>query len=117
MISLAIDDINNDLIVDDKGNLASASASLSLAIAAACAIRTFQGEVYYDTLQGIPYLTTILGKNPPIEYLRGLLVTAALGSDPDIVAANAFFTSLTDRTLNGQVQVSDSTGNVAVSDF
>src|ERR1700759_179320 len=117
MQSLQIDDVNNDLMIDANGNLAVADAKLSLAIASACAIRTFKSEGFYDTSQGIPYFSTILGKTPPIEYIRGLLVNAAMGADPDIVSASVYFTAFSGRTLSGQVQVTDSTGNFAVSSF
>lgn len=117
MDSLNIDDTNNDLFVDASGNIAVATGGFALALNAACAIRTFSGEVYYDTTQGIPYFSTILGYNPPIEYVRSQVTAVALSSDPDIVSAKAYFTSLTNRDLSGQVQVSDSSGNIAASAF
>ena len=117
MNSLNIDSVNNDLIVDANGNLGIATGAFALALNAACAIRTFAGEVFYDTTQGIPYFSTILGKSPPIEYMRSQLVAAAIASDPDITSAKVFFTSLTNRALSGQVQIKDSSGNVAASSF
>lgn len=117
MDSVYVDPVNNDLAVDSDGNIQISTGSYALALAAACAIRTFQGEVFYDVTQGLPYFTEIIGKNPPLEYVRMQVTTAALNSDPDIVAAQAYFSSLTSRNLSGQVQVSDSTGKIAASSF
>lgn len=117
MDSLNITSDTNDLFVDPQGNLAIATDGTALALNAACAIRTFAGECFYDSTQGIPYFSSILGKNPPLEYVRSQLTEAALGSDPDIVAAKVFFSSLTARDLSGQVQVASSTGKVAAFSF
>lgn len=117
MDSLNVDSVNNDLTVDANGNIGVATGAFALALNAACAIRTFAGEVWFDATQGVPYFSTILGKNPPVEYMRSQLVAAALGSDPDIVSAKVYFTSLTNRTLSGQVQVTNSSGNIATSVF
>lgn len=117
MDSLWIDSENNDLAIDVQGNLRVATDGFALALAAACAIRTFQGEVYYDSTQGLPYFQSILGKNPPLEFVRARLASAALGADPDIVASQVYFSSLTNRNLSGQVQTTDSTGKVAALTF
>jgi len=117
MDSLNVDETNNDLFVDGQGNLALATGGAALALNAACAIRTFSGEVFYDSTQGLPYFQSILGKNPPLEYVRSQLAKAALNADSDIVASRVFFSSLTARNLSGQVQVTDSTGKIASSNF
>ena len=117
MDSIFVDSVNNDLAVDINGNLQIATGGFALALAAACAIRTFQSEVYYDSTQGLPYFQAILGKNPPLEYVRARLADAALNADPDIVASQVYFSSLTNRDLSGQVQTTDSTGKIAASNF
>lgn len=117
MDCIYIDPINNDLSIDVNGNLKIATDGYSLALAAACAIRTFQGEAYYDSTQGLPYFQSILGKNPPLEFVRARLASAALGADPDIVASQVYFSSLTNRNLSGQVQTTDSTGKIAALAF
>jgi hypothetical protein len=117
MDSLNITNDTNDLFVDSSGNIAIATGSFALALNAACAIRTFSGECWFNSTLGIPYFASILGKNPPIEYLRSQLSTTGLNADPDIKSATVYFTRITDRKLSGQVQVSTSTGNVATSSF
>ena len=96
---------NWDLTVDAAGNIAMAEAPYALAQDAASAIRTFKGEVYYDTTQGIPYFSEIFASPPPLELYRAQCVAAAL-SVPDVESAKVFFAGVTNRQLNGQVQIS-----------
>lgn len=117
MDMLYVNSTDNDLSVDAQGNLQTSTGAFALALAAACAIRTFKGEVYFDSTQGLPYFSTILGKNPPLEYVRSQFVAAALGADPDIVESKVFFSSLTARDLSGQIQTSDATGKIAALGF
>jgi len=105
-----------DLTVDVAGNIAVAKAPLALAQDAASALRTFLGEVYYDTTLGIPYFGQILGQLPPLSLLRTYFVEAAL-TVPDVVSAQCFFTSFTGRVLSGQVQLVDDLGNVTAAGF
>lgn len=105
-----------DLVVDANGNIAVATAPYAYAQDAASECRTFAGECYYDTARGIPYLSQILGKSTPIEYTKAQLVAAALNV-PDVVSAKAYLTSSSARTLGGQIQITDSSGNVTAASF
>lgn len=98
-----------DLALDASGNIAIASEPYALAQDAASAIRTFLGEVWYDTTLGVPYLTQILGHSPPVELLKSLFVDAAL-TVPGIAQAQVFITSVSNRTVTGQVQCFDADG-------
>lgn len=107
-----------DLVLDAAGNIAVASEPYSLAQDAASAIKTFLGEWYWDVSVGVPYLTKIFGKNPSLSQIKDLLVTAALSASDDIASAAVFISSVTNRTLSGQVQVrSKSTGQTSVATF
>jgi hypothetical protein len=68
--TLLLDTATWDLVLDVKGNIAIASEPYSLAQDAASAIKTFLGEVWYDTTQGVPYFEQILGKPPNVELMR-----------------------------------------------
>ena len=105
-----------DLTLDASGNIALANEPYSLAQDAASAIMTFIGEVYYDSTLGIPYFDQILGHLPPIEYIRAEFVAAAK-TVPDVIAARVFFSSITNRQLSGQVQVTNSAGVVSAAGF
>jgi len=105
-----------DLTLDSSGNIAMAAIPYSLAQDAASAIKTFSGEVFYNTLLGIPYFDMVLGKSPPLDYVRQQFIQAAL-TVPGVVSAKVFFTGFSDRQLSGQVQITSATGQVSVLGF
>lgn len=115
MTSLALSNSTWDLTVDAYGNIATVTGGLQLAQDAACAIRLFLGELYYDTTQGVPY-TQILGRMPALSFVKAQLVAAAL-TVTGVTAAAVFITGLTGRQLTGQVQVTDGSGNITAAAF
>lgn len=100
---------NWDLVIDKSGDLAVASDPYSQAQDAASAIRTFEGEVYYDTTIGVPYWQQILGKLPPPALMKAYFVQAAL-TVPGVIRARVFLSTLEKRILTGQVQITNTTG-------
>lgn len=104
-----------DLTVDVDGNIAVASDPYAKAQDVACACRLFQGDLYYDTTQGVPYWQ-ILGKLPPIQFIKNAYTIAAL-TVPGITAANCFITSIVNRVVRGQVQTTDVTGATNTTRF
>jgi hypothetical protein len=105
-----------DLTLDVNGNIAVANAPYSLAQDAASACRTFLGEVYYDTTQGVPYWQQILGHFPTLQLVKSKLVAAA-ETVPGVASAQVFISSVEDRQLRGQVQVTDANGNTSSASF
>ncbi|HEY0120663.1 MAG TPA: hypothetical protein VGC14_02690 [Rhizobium sp.] len=105
-----------DLAVDTSGNIAVASEPYALAQDAASAIRTFEGEVFYDTTLGIPYFSQILGYAPPISLMKAYFNEAALTVD-GVVTSKCFITSWDNRVVTGQVQITDEDGNVSAAGF
>lgn len=116
MRTLLLDIDTWDLVVDASGNIAVASEPYSLAQDAASAIKLFEGELYYDTTQGIPYFTQILGYSPPVSLMKAYFVAAAM-TVPDVVSAKCFIAGMADRVITGQVQVTDAAGNVSAASF
>jgi len=112
MNTLLLDTIAWDLCLDASGNIAMASNPYSLAQDAASAVRLFQGELWYNTAPGVPYWSSILGKFPPLSLIRAKQVAAAL-TVPEVTSANCYYSSFTNRELQGQVQVTDKTGITA----
>jgi hypothetical protein len=104
------------LALDSSGNIAMASQPYAQAQDAASAIRTFIGECYYDLTLGIPYWNQILGKNPPLEFIRAQFIKQAL-TVPDVIAARVFFISFKNRVLTGQVQITNSQAIVTAMNF
>ena len=105
-----------DLVLDANGNLASATDPYSVVQDVASAARTFLGEVWYDTTIGVPYFQQILGKLPPLAFIKAQLVTAAL-TVPGCTNPVVFFNGLSGRTLTGQIQFTDSNGTTQAASF
>jgi len=118
MKSLLLELDNWDLCVDAAGNIAVADEPYRIAQDVASAIKTFAGEVWYDSTLGIPYFSQILGQHPPLSLFQEYMVNAALSVDG--VAANPppqcivteFDTGT--RTLTGSVTFTDTSGNQQV---
>ena len=106
-----------DLVLDVDGNIAVASEPYSLAQDAASAIKTFAGEVYFDTTLGVPYLSQIFGKNPPIALMKAQFEAAAL-TVPDVTSAQCFLSKISGRSIAGQIQVTSAkTGVTTAANF
>lgn len=105
-----------DLVLDANGDVAMASEPYALAQDAASAIRTWLGEVYFDTTIGVPYLQSILGHQPSPILLKALFVKAAL-TVPGVTSAKCFLTDLSERRVSGQVQVTSDSGETSVASF
>lgn len=117
MDTILLDLTTWDLVLDIDGNIAKAAEPYSLAQDAASAIKTYLGEVFYDTQVGVPYLQQIFGKNPPLQLLKSLFEDAAL-TVPGVASARCFVSSVEGRAITGQIQVrSASTGQVSAANF
>lgn len=113
--TLLLDLTNWDLMVDIHGDIAVAAEPYSLAQDAASAIKTWLGEIWYDTTQGTPW-GQILGQPANLPLLKQQLVAQAM-SVTGVAGAVVFIASISGRNLSGQVQVSDATGTVTAASF
>jgi hypothetical protein len=117
MQTILLDTVSWDLVVDNAGNIAVCDQPYALAQDAASACKLFQGELYYDTAQGVSYWQSILGQMPPLALLKAQYIAAAM-SVPEIVKAKVFIANITsDRVLTGQVQVTGPGPQTAAADF
>ena len=100
-----------DLSIDGTGNIAMATGAYAIAQDVASALRTFAGELWYDTTQGVPYFTDALGQGVDVGLLTDDFDTAAL-IVPGVVQAETILNPLdrTSRLLTGTVNVIDTTG-------
>ncbi len=108
--TLLLDNTFWDLLLDSNGNIAVASAPYALAQDVASAIKLFLGELYFDTTKGIPYFSDVLAHSPPLSLLQQFIVNAALTVE-DVVSAVCIIESFNGRTIVGQCQFVDTTGN------
>lgn len=107
--SLLLDQTVWDLVLDAAGNIAACTEPYSLAQDVATALRTFLGEVYYDTSLGVPYFEAVLSGNIPVSMIRQILVEQAL-TVSGVVSATCNIISVIDRKLVGQIIVTDQNG-------
>lgn len=107
MLTYALDSNSWDLTLDDAGDFATVSDRQQVAQDVASAIRTFQGECWYNTTLGLPYFDSILGQTPTASLLKDQLKTAAL-TVPTVQSVAITALQLTRRGLRGIVLVSSS---------
>ena len=105
-----------DLVLDINGNIAMAAPPYSLAQDVASAVRTFAGEVYYDTTQGVPYFADVLGTLPPASLLTQLIADRALDV-PGVTSAECVLIEFNDRGVTGQLQFTDESGETTIVNF
>ncbi len=111
--TLYINPLTRDLDIDASGNIAVATGPYQLAQDAASAIKTVLGEVYYDSSLGV---TGILGESPTLVFLKAQLVAAAM-SVAGVAKATVYITGMANRTVTGQVQISDTAGVQSAASF
>lgn len=109
MNTLLLDQTTWDLCLDASGNIALASDPYAIAQDVASAVRTFRGECWFNTADGLPYFSEVLGQSPPLRLVESLIEEAALTVN-EVVTAVATITSFEGRTIKGNVQVTTSSG-------
>lgn len=109
MRSLLLDRPRWDLCMDVYNNIAVCEDPYAMAQDAACGIKLFSGEDYYDVSRGLPYWSSVLGQWPPLELMRSLWIRRAL-EVPGVVTAHVYFLQINERVVTGQVQIMDEKG-------
>lgn len=99
-----------DLTLDDSGNIATTDGAYGVAQDVASALRTFLGECWYDTAQGLPYWQQILGQFPPLAFVRQKLIDVAK-SVSDVAGVTVEIIEFSARVLRGRITVTTSFGN------
>jgi len=114
--TLLLDVAEWDLVEDASGNIALATDPYSISQDVASALRTFQGECWYNTYLGVPYWQNILGQLPPMQFVKAKMEQQAL-TVPNTVRSKVEFTNFSGRNLQGQCTVTDTQNNSSVIDF
>lgn len=115
MNTLLLDRTAWDLAIDASGNIAMASETYSTLQDVASSARLFVGELYYGpSTTGIPYFTEAFGRQFPTQLLKARLVAAAL-TVPGVLSARCFLTSVSERAIQGQIQVETTDGPLVVT--
>lgn len=114
--SILLDTVAWDWVLDASGNIAACTEPYSLAQDVACALRTFFGEVYYDTSLGVPYYQSILGQFNPYSVVEQIITTQAL-TVVGVVEAKCLIIEVIDRKVSGQVQITATNGEIINASF
>lgn len=109
MNTLLLDLTQWDLLLDASGNIAMATPPYAVAQDVASAVRTFLGEVWYDTSLGVPYFQEILGHTPPLTLFQELIAQAAQ-TVPTVTSAECTITAFENRRVTGQVTFTTTNG-------
>jgi len=118
MDTILLQPVTWDFLIDSNGNIAISEDPYSLAQDIASAIKLFQGELYYDTTQGIPYFEDILGQVPSAALIAASMEAAAL-TVPTVI--NAKLTELNydpnTRQLIGSLEATTDAGVTLTVNF
>lgn len=97
-----------DLLLTSEGNIALADEPYAIAQDVASAVRTFLGEVYYNTSLGLPYFQLLIGSSPILGLIKGQVIKAAL-TVPDVVSAKCLIADFNKQTrvVTGVIEITD----------
>ena len=98
-----------DLTLTPGGNMAVVSGAERIAQDVACYERTFQGEPWYATEDGVPYLQGELASLPPAELVTERANRRAM-QVPGVVTASTTLTAFEKRELHGVITVTTDEG-------
>lgn len=105
MTSLLLDGADWDLCVDRNGDLALCTSPYDVAQDVACALRTFQGECWYDTERGLPYFSKYLGRSHMEARFIARAEEVAM-TVPDVESARCVAAQRSaDRRLHGYIEL------------
>lgn len=115
--TLLLDQSIWDICLDVSNNLALTSPPYAVAQDVASAVKTFIGEVWYDTTLGLPYFQQVLGHKPPLALVALQIEEAALAV-PGVTSALATLALDADvGTIVGNVVVIDQSGVAQTVNF
>lgn len=90
MTGIALDE-NNDIYLDNQGNLALCKDIEAVKTAVSCETKTNYGEIILNTTKGIPYFETIFVAHPDIELWKSYMREAILAI-PKVLGISDFKT-------------------------
>ncbi|QNT79296.1 hypothetical protein [Entomobacter blattae] len=110
MSDLLLDRSTWDLMADAYGNIATCAEPYAIAQAVANEVKLFLGEGWYDTTQGVPHFTDVLGVVPHMGLIRQRIEEAARNV-PEVTQALAQIgLNRETRTLTGVILVTTTNG-------
>lgn len=110
MDSIKLDIDTWDIALTAGGSIAVVSSTERVAQDVSTYVRTWQGECWYDTDAGIPYLNRELATLPPAELVRERARRRAL-EVPNVLTATVTLTDFAERVLTGNIHVTTDDGD------
>ena len=98
-----------DLALTPGGNLATVDGTARIEQDVSTYERVFQGEQWYNTAAGVPYLDREIASLPPIELVRERARRRAL-EVLGVAEASVELDALDQRVLTGRIKVTTSDG-------
>jgi hypothetical protein len=109
--TLLLDRATWDLCLTSAGDIAVADVPYAQEQDVASECRVFQGEAWYDTTLGVPYLSQVLGQAVPVQLLKEYLAAAARRV-PGVNNVTVYLSSVSGRAISGQVQFNGTAVNL-----
>lgn len=100
--TIPLDTSTWDIFLNAAGNLSLTDPDSSIAQDVASAVRTFQGECWYDNTLGMPYFQAIFGKSPPNSFVVSNIKTQAF-TIPGVNSVNVVGAGLQGRNFKGVI--------------
>lgn len=105
-LALAVD---GDILVTE-GDIVLSSGLEAIADDHQCRVRTFLGECFVDTTQGVPWMEEILGERPTPGRLREIFEAQVLAT-PGLVAMTDFAATRSGRSASISYKAKATTGD------
>lgn len=106
MDTLYLDPETWDLELTTDGDIAVAKPPYATAQTVGNAIRLFEGELYYDTTQGVPYFNEILGQPHSFSLFKHRMEEAAMRVK-GVKEVEVSVSESSGRALGGMVRLKD----------
>lgn len=113
MLSIATDE-NNDIYLDEFGNLATVTGIGAVAQVCRNTVLTTYGELIYNLDSGIPYFETIFTDPPNIELFQNAVVEA-LQNVEGVVQIKSFEYSVNGGTLSYTAEIQTVYGDMTLN--
>jgi hypothetical protein len=96
---------NNDLYLDENGNIAIVNDITAIEQACAQSVKTQQGEIIFDINRGIPNFDTVWSKGQQSIPQWEAAVRTIILSNEDVIAIQQFQVSVAGNILNYQALI------------
>ena len=113
MLSIATDE-NNDIYLDEFGNLATVTGIEAVAQVCRNTVLTTYGELTYDVDGGIPYFETVFTDPPNLELFQNAVVSA-LQNVESVTRVKSFNYSVSGGTLSYTAEIVTAYGEMTLN--